>query len=42
MVSDGNKVNVILPDSINDAVRKTQNNPLAKLTSERGACLRVG
>ncbi len=42
MVSDGNEVNVILPDPIDDVVGKTRNDPLAEFAGERGACLRVG
>ena len=41
MVSDGNEVNVILPNPINDVVGKTPNDPLAESASERGACFRV-
>jgi len=41
MVGDGNEVNVILPDPINDVEGKTWNDPLAKAASERGACFGV-
>jgi len=42
MLSDGNEVDVILPDSIDNVVGKTRNDPLPKTASERGACFRVG
>jgi len=42
MVSDGNEVNVILPDSIDNVIGETRNNPLPEPASKRGACLRVG
>jgi len=35
MVSDGNEVNIILPDPIDDVVRKTQNDPFAEFAGER-------
>lgn len=41
MVSDGNEVDVILPNTIDDVVGKTRNDPLAEFAGERGAYLRV-
>ncbi len=41
MVSHGNEVNVILPNSIDDIVGKTRNDPLPESASERGTCFRV-
>ena len=35
MVSDGNEVNVILPDPIDDVVGKTRNDPFAEFAGER-------
>ena len=42
MVSDGNNVDIILPDSINQTVGETMNNSFAELASEWSACFRVG
>ena len=42
LVGDRNKINVVLPDAIDDGVRKTGNDPLAKATSKRRACLGAG
>jgi hypothetical protein len=39
LVSDGNKIDVALPDTIDDAVRKAGNDPLAKATGKRRARL---
>ena len=39
LVGDRNKINVVLPDAIDDGVRKTGNDPLAKATGKRRACL---
>jgi hypothetical protein len=37
LVGNCNKINVLLPDAIDDAVRKTGNDPLAKATGKRRA-----
>lgn len=42
MVSHGNEVNVVLPEAIDDAVGKAQNDPFAQPTRNRCARLRIG
>ena len=42
LVGDSNKISVVLPDAIDDAVRKTGNDPLAQATGKRRACLGAG
>jgi hypothetical protein len=42
LVGDGDKVDVVFPDAINDAVRKPGNDPLAKATGKGCACLGAG
>jgi hypothetical protein len=34
MVSDGNEVNIIFPDTIDDIVGKARNDPLAEFASK--------
>ena len=41
LVSHGNEVNIILPDTVNYVERKTLNDSLAEFTSEGCACLPV-
>ena len=41
VVSHGNEVDIILPDTVNYVERKTLNESLAKFASEGRACLRV-
>lgn len=41
LVSDGDKVDVIFPNTIDDVVRKTRNDPLSEFTTKGRACLRM-
>jgi hypothetical protein len=41
MVSHGNEVDIIFPDTINYVERKALNDPLAEFATKRRACLRV-
>jgi hypothetical protein len=42
LVGDGNKINVVLPDAIDDAVWKPGNDAFAKGTGKRRACVGAG
>lgn len=42
MVSHGNEVDIIFPDTVNYVERETLNDALAELSSKEHACLRVG
>jgi hypothetical protein len=41
MVSHGNEVNIIFPDTIDDVVGETRNDPLSKFAGEGSTCVRV-
>lgn len=38
LMGDRNKINVFIPDAVDDVVRKSGNDPLAKATGKRRAC----
>ena len=42
LVGDCNKINVLFPDTVHDAVRKTGDDPLAKATGKRRTCIGAG
>ena len=41
LVSDGNKVDMILPDTIDDVVWKARNDPLSEFITKESACFRM-